>query len=529
MSLSEEFSELMAEALMQFPENSLSQWRARFSEFSSKLYELEEDLKEKEYYKGLINLLFKLLDLSSLQEFYNESLDLLLEFTGGERGVMALFSPYRVVSVRGLRGEDLALSRSVIQLVREHRSGIVIENACQDPRLKTAASVVNLSLRSVLAVPLWGGKQVIGTIYLENRSVSGVFSKRHLDFALLSAEILSRFLEKIGEFETPLEEFRKIKEDFKFSGIAGKSKALMEVLQKVVVVSNSDLPVLIMGETGTGKELIARAIHENSPRRRKRFVTINCASVPSSLMESEFFGYKKGAFTGASSSRAGKFLMANGGTVFLDEIGDLPLELQAKLLRTLQFGEIYPLGSDEKVTVDVRIIAATNRNLEKMVEEGSFREDLFYRLNIFPINVPPLRKRKEDILEIAKFILGEGWEITPAALSLLLSYDYPGNVRELENFLKYVKVVSKDKIIDIEDLPEKLKEGKRAFEGFQQMRQALKNLPFEERENLERLFLRQSLERNHWNISKTAREIGVSRRHLYRLMDHHNLRKDKVQ
>jgi PAS domain S-box-containing protein len=248
-----------------------------------------------------------------------------------------------------------------------------------------------------------------------------------------------------------------------YDDIIGQSRALKEVLRDIEQVAATDATVLILGETGTGKELIARAIHRTSRRQTKPLITINCAAIPTALMESEFFGHEKGAFTGATQKREGRFALANHGTIFLDEVGELSLDLQAKLLRVLQEGEYTPVGSSEMRKVDVRVIAATNRDLNKAIREGRFREDLYYRLNVFPINVPPLRERKEDIGLLAsefsaKFAQRIGKQVSPlsdACKKRLTAYSWPGNVRELQNVIERAVITSRDGSLNLDRaLPE---------------------------------------------------------------------------
>jgi len=235
---------------------------------------------------------------------------------------------------------------------------------------------------------------------------------------------------------------------------------MQEVFKLVGRVAKSDVTVLITGESGTGKELIAKAIHKYSDRKEKPFLAVNCAALPPNLLEAELFGYERGAFTGALSSKRGLFEQANGGTLFLDEIGELPLELQAKLLRVLQEKEIRRIGGDRTVKVDVRIVAATNRNLEEEVRKGNFREDLFFRLNVVRIEVPPLRERKEDIIPLALYFIRKFSrefklpvkELSERAVEWLMGYEFPGNVRELENMILRAMVVSPTTLIDVEDL-----------------------------------------------------------------------------
>jgi formate hydrogenlyase transcriptional activator len=252
----------------------------------------------------------------------------------------------------------------------------------------------------------------------------------------------------------------EIRSRFSFGEIVGESTALKEVLQQVETVAPTDSTVLILGETGTGKELIARAIYDLSPRREKTFITVNCSALPSGLLENELFGHEKGAFTGAAARKIGRLELAHRGTIFLDEVGDIPLDLQPKLLRALQEKQFERLGSAETITVDVRLIAATNRDLEELVEEGRFRSDLYYRLNVFPITLPPLRERAGDVPLLARFFLekysrqmGKKIESIPAeTLRVLARYSWPGNVRDLEHFIERAVVLTSSSILHVPPL-----------------------------------------------------------------------------
>ena len=244
-----------------------------------------------------------------------------------------------------------------------------------------------------------------------------------------------------------------------FPSIIGESLAMRRLLSLIKKVSPTDSTVLILGESGTGKELVATSIHDNSQREDKPFIKLNCAAIPAELLESELFGHEKGAFTGATDFRPGKFDMANGGTLFLDEIGDMPHNLQSKILRVLQEQEFYRVGGSRTIKVDVRIIASTNKNLEHMVREGTFREDLFYRLNVFTLHLPPLRERKEDIPLLVDYLLQNAPKklaISPMALQMLVAFHWPGNVRELKNTLESASVVSENGTIKPTHLPAKI-------------------------------------------------------------------------
>ena len=248
---------------------------------------------------------------------------------------------------------------------------------------------------------------------------------------------------------------RKIRGQHGFSTMVGHTRSMRLVFEQVRQVAKWNTTVLVRGESGTGKELIANAIHYNSPRANGPFIKLNCAALPDSLLESELFGHEKGAFTGAVSQRKGRFEQAHGGTIFLDEIGEISPAFQAKLLRVLQEGEFERVGGAKTQMVDVRVVAATNRNLESEVQAGRFREDLYYRLNVMPLQMPPLRERTEDIPELARFLVGKiaknqgrELEIEDGALGLLMRYDWPGNVRELENCLERAAVMSEEGHID---------------------------------------------------------------------------------
>ncbi|MFQ6094221.1 MAG: sigma-54-dependent transcriptional regulator, partial [bacterium] len=258
------------------------------------------------------------------------------------------------------------------------------------------------------------------------------FSRQQLRFAIEKALKLKSLITENIQLQTELTE------RYQFDNIIGRSAVMEEVFRLAGRVAQSEATVLILGESGTGKELVARAIHYNSPRRKKRFVPVNCASIPANLMESELFGYVKGAFTGALKDKKGRFELAHGGTIFLDEVGDLRADLQAKLLRFLQEREFERVGGAETIKVDVRIIAATNKDLEKLIREERFREDLYYRLSVVPILLPPLRERKEDIALLVDHFLNKygnerSFTINERAMKVLAEYDWPGNVRELEN------------------------------------------------------------------------------------------------
>ena len=356
---------------------------------------------------------------------------------------------------RGFSESDvtLPLDRTIAGVTLERGAAMVFRLSDQDAiRLDSAAVMKDFGLESVCCVPLVTGNGKVGALYV-GRASTASFSEQ--DAALLgqaSAPIAiaaenARAYEALAQINARLTEEKQYLEgelDREFAEIVGKSRALRKTLTAVKTVAPTDSSVLILGETGTGKELIARALHNLSPRRERPFVRMNAAALPASLLESELFGHEKGAFTGAVASRTGRLELADRGTLFLDEVGDIPLDVQPKLLRALQEREFERLGSTRTQRVDVRVIAATNRDLERMVEDGSFRSDLYYRLNVFPIAIPPLRERVEDIPALAlHFValcarrLGRPVpSISPAVMDALKRWTWPGNIRELQNVIE---------------------------------------------------------------------------------------------
>ncbi len=336
------------------------------------------------------------------------------------------------------------------------------------------------------------------------------------------------------ERQNLLEEVRNLRsaldQRYGFESIVGHSKPLLRVLEMASRVAQHDSTVLIRGETGTGKELLARAIHHNSRRKAKPFATINCGAIPKDLIEAELFGFTRGAFTGANSAKPGKIEMADGGTLFLDEVGELPVELQVKLLRVLQHGEIDKIGSTGHSVVDVRVIAATNRNLHAMIEDGAFREDLYYRLAVVPLELPPLRERKDDIPELVQHVFRKLKErhglpslrMSPSLLSYFSSYRWPGNIRELENVIERMVVLSSGDQIGENDLPDEIRRVAPGPDSF------LLQLPENgiSLEGVERELLLRALEKFNWNQTQAARYLDISRRTLIYRMEKYGLRRD---
>ncbi len=322
---------------------------------------------------------------------------------------------------------------------------------------------------------------------------------------------------------------QQIEREYSFAGIVGESRKMQDLFSLVRSATETDVTVIIQGETGTGKELVTKAIHYNSPRRAKRIVALNCGALSETLLESELFGHEKGAFTGAIAQRKGIFEVADGGTLFLDEIGETTPSTQVKLLRVLQEGEFQRVGSTESIKVDVRIIAATNQNLEELVKSGRLRQDLYYRLNVFPMVVPPLRERAEDIpLLVTHFIEKHKQrmnkpisEISPEAMALLMAHSWPGNVRELENVVQRMMVVCKGESLDVQDLPIEI-QGKES--ELRDKAKDLKGISRGSAEVVEKRAILDALSKTGGNVTKAAKSLGISRATLHNKMKHYHLR-----
>ncbi len=339
--------------------------------------------------------------------------------------------------------------------------------------------------------------------------------------------LIERFL-RFRNIETELHRLReKVAERSGFEKLIGISPSMKAIFDRIEAIADTDVPVLIQGESGTGKELVANAIHNLSSRREKVYVKINCAAIPENLFESEIFGHEKGAFTGASETRKGKFEIANGGTLFFDEIGDMPLGLQPKLLRVIEENLVYRLGGAEPIKVNVRGIYATSKNLKELIKTGSFRDDLFYRINVVPITIPPLRERKEDIPYLIDHFLEcfcnkyskSVIKVTPLAYESLISYSYPGNVRELKHALERAVLLSRNGIIDLNDLPEE-------FQGINREKPVIPlHLPLHDGvTNLEREMIINALKESKGKRIEAARRLGISRKVLWKKMKEYNIK-----
>ncbi|UCH84797.1 MAG: sigma 54-interacting transcriptional regulator [Candidatus Latescibacterota bacterium] len=474
----------------------------------------------------------------NLQELLERIVDAVVEITGGNRGYLMLRDPDSGELTPALaRSEDgnemphnsFDLSLSVIRKVAETREPLIITNVGEDEDLKDKRSIVDLNIMTVIAIPLQFEEQLVGVIYADSDRISETFSSS--DISLMNAfgsqaAVAIENARRHGELQKIRSSLERqnisLREElagkYQFSGMVGRSQSMQSIFEVIRKVASLSTTVLIQGETGTGKELIAKAIHYNGGRKDRAIVSVNCGALPKDILESELFGYKKGAFTGADHDRAGLFETAHRGTLFLDEIGEMPVDLQVKLLRALQDGEVRRLGEDYSRSVDVRVVSATNRDLAAEVEKGTFRRDLFYRLNVVPIQLPPLRDRREDILPLAGFFVEKFAKamkrpqptISRGAKELLLQHDWTGNVRELENAIERALALAEGR--DALDVPQfEHLASPNNLEVFIDEEASLKAMLT----GWEKEVIRKMLIKNSWNVSRTATALKVSRQQLH--------------
>ena len=466
-----------------------------------------------------------LMSSQSLPQLLDELMDSVVELTGAAKGFLVLFEDGKpVIKVaRNIHRENLAdavteLSDSIIAKVVETKRPLIVSDAQSDAKFSTAESVINLRLSSVMCVPLMERGRILGLIHVGNDSVAGLFESKTLEILSVFAAQASLLLQNallLDDLKLQNVSLSQELEEQRFGEIIGSSKAMMEVFRRVEKVANTEVSVLVSGDTGTGKELIAREIHRRSPRAAGPFVTVNCGAIPESLMESEFFGHVRGAFTGAVANKPGKFQAADKGTIFLDEIGEMPLSLQVKLLRVLQEHQVVMVGATKAETLDIRVVAATNRDLELEVKEGRFREDLYYRLNVVHVSLPALKDREDDLILLARFLLkryakefsAKAKGFTPNAVISMKKHTWPGNVRELENRLKKAVILCDGNMIG----PADLDLGEESLPDVVPLSEA--------REQFQQKYVLDVLARNNGNRTKTAKDLDVDPRTIYRYLE----------
>ncbi|MFC2171478.1 sigma 54-interacting transcriptional regulator [Acidobacteriota bacterium] len=512
---------------------------------------LEEILKSGEKYRMLLEISKALNKVLKLDELLGLVLDMVLVITKMERGFLLLLEDDAQFRVRAARDLDhrsvdssqVNVNRSIISEVARTQRPVYIadieksgsENS-EDKRtvvcfpLKSSSELLGDLNRAAAVSDNRSAQHVVGLIYVEGPMTRPEFPSVDLEFLDGLASQATPAIENAKLYETlnadreqlageNLDLRREVKRKYTYGNIIGKSDKMREIFDLVDRVSGSNVNVLLRGESGTGKELFAKTIHYNSTRAKKPFVSVNCAALPETLLESELFGIEKGVATGVLK-RIGKFEYANGGTFFLDEIGDMSLPVQAKLLRVLENKEIERVGGKASIRIDVRIVSATNKDLEAAIQEGDFREDLYYRLNVVPIFLPPLRERTSDIPLLTAHFLEkhageqgkEANEISKEALDALMEYDWPGNARELENVIQRAVILTDSKEIEVDSLPA----------GIFEKRETIVSRAVDQRWTANMLvteYARQMLKRNSGNLTKTARDLGLDFKTLKKRLD----------
>jgi len=447
-----------------------------------------------------------------------------------ERTEETRFVPMLARAREGTKSDEpIMMSRAVLRKVLKDRAAVMAANAVED--LGSSESIMAAKIKSTIGVPLWRGEKILGVIECDNRASSGIFKERDLDLLLLLASqaalaidnaTLFRDLQMAEDKLRGENRYLKGKQSgFRFDNIIGEAPSMKKIFSQLEKVIDTRATVCIYGETGTGKELIANAIHHQGKRSERMFVAQNCAALPENLLESELFGHKKGSFTGADHDKKGLFEIADKGTLFLDEIAEMTLTLQAKLLRVLQEGEVRPVGANKAKVVDVRIICATNKSLQKETESGRFREDLFYRLMVFPITLPPLRERRQDIplltqhflnrytTEMHKTVSG----LSQEAINQLSGYTWPGNIRELENEVQRLVIqVDEGDIVEPEHLSPRIRQVESLVERIAPPKGTLKEMV----EHVERWLLTRALKEHGNNKTQTAVTLGITREGLHK-------------
>ena len=480
------------------------------------LYDTENINQIKLIGKEQFNTLYKISQTlnSAVYEdsLIEQTLDLVIKVINAERGLFVKYDDenqsFSIIGARNVQQENIddlsSFSSGILQKVIDKKEPCLYHDVQNDPNVSQFKSVLIHNIKSVLGVPIIRNKKVWGVILADSRINRKEFTEENLVFLDFFSNLVSLALEKIISLEQLQDENLRLRNQIqsvrKIPELVGESNAMKNLATLIHKVARTNATVLLLGESGTGKELVAKAIHNLSERNDNPYLAQFCGSIPDTLLESELFGYKKGAFTGANSDKKGLFEVADSGTFFLDEIADISVALQAKLLRVLQNKEIIRLGDTKSIKVDVRVIAATNKDLKQLVKENKFREDLFYRLNVFPLKIPPLRERRGDIPILTKYFLEKYSEknikIQADALKLLEDYKWPGNVRQLENVLQRALILcDNDKLtaehIVIEDAQDDIN-----FTG------TLKEF--------EKALLKKRLKEYEGNRTLTAKSLGVS-------------------
>jgi serine/threonine-protein kinase PknK len=524
--------------------------------------QLEVLKKEREIFLKLLEINRNLNSRIVLSDLLELIVDTVVEVTGAERGFLVLagggdleIRVARTMDREPIRDPGLKLCTRIAEEVIQNGAPILSGNASSDRRLQALEAVRELNLKSVLCVPVRTGEVAVGAIYTDNRFDEGTFTQNHLRWLEIVADQAAVAIRNARLFEENRARQKKLEEAqsclervnldleekvlskslqleeamkliprerptgfrYDYSAIITRSPRMYEIFRLLDKVTDSVVPVLVLGESGTGKELIAQAIHRNGPRHDKRFVSENCAAVPINLLESEFFGHVRGAFTGATRDKRGLFEVADGGTLFLDEIADMPPGMQTKFLRVLQEGEIRRVGGKEVIKVSVRVVSATNKNIFEQVRQGQFREDLLYRINVITITLPPLRDRREDIPLLIDYFLDRVAErsgekkksLDRETFHLLYQYDWPGNIRELENEIERLAALGGERIESHILSPNIQARGMKR--GVAADGQSLKDVVARTVEDVEMQVIRSTLIDTNWKKTRAAEILGISR------------------
>ena len=468
------------------------------------------------------------------------ALDKILEITGSDRGYIIILDETGKIHFRvgrepdhtGLDSPERHVSRSVISHVCETGEPVLLNDTTSDDRFCPSKSIVQYGIQSILCVPLRIKRRLVGSIYIDSSSARNIFLDSDLEMLSVIADQIclglgnALFVRELQESKARLESM--IRSQYRFDSFRGRSPTILKVLEMAGRVARSRASILIEGESGTGKDLLAKAIHHNSPRVEKPYVHVTCSAMTESIVESELFGHERGAFTDAKARHRGRFETAHQGTVFLNEIGDMPLQTQAKLLRFIQDGEFERVGGTETLEVDVRIIAATNKNLREEMARGNFREDLYHRISAISITIPPLRERRDDIPLLVEHVVRSLCEEEKIPikkygsdlLDFMDSYEFPGNVRELRNLVHRLIVLSRDDRLHVSDLPPELlgsvKPPGDLPETYPEFKIFLKEIPKIQKADYIRLFLRRGRDRYGANLSNLARGLEIPRKQIYR-------------
>ncbi len=473
--------------------------------------------------RKLVEFSTELMKENSPESLFRKLLNSVVELTRAEKGFVIVLQDgeRHLAAAHNVGPETLDLSRvsdTIVDQVVKSRQAVIVSDAMSDRTFGRSRSVVDLKLSSVMCVPLLYRNDLLGVLYLGNDAITGLFTESDLQMLQVWATQASMVVHTallLNELKTTNRNLRAQLRRSAHGEIIGTSAPMKAIFKMIRKVAPTDLSVLILGETGTGKELVAQELHRGSERANKPFVSINCGAIPENLLESELFGHKRGAFTGAVADKIGKFEAAHQGTLFLDEIGEMPMNLQVKLLRVLQERVIERVGELKPRPVDIRVVAATNKDLEKEIQEGRFREDLYYRLNEVSLHLPALRERGEDIHQLARYFLQRYADqydsrvrgFTNEAIVAMMNHYWPGNVRQLENRVKKAVIMTDRALLNAEDLGidpsarRKIEELDQATEEFKKR------------------YIREALELNNWNKAQTARELGVDPRTIFRYIE----------